>query len=169
MNLETRAMAWLRFDKRCVMALMERTPRWGHGRPDVIGITKSRHMLEIEIKRTMADFRHNKEKFHVQTRDMYLKRWPLQFWFLVPQDLSERVVKEAPEWAGVLTVGNAGTLSLVKPAPTNKESQRLSLKEAVRLAQLQSNQLWSTSVSLSDAIYRRQCESDEPMWVEYQI
>lgn len=57
MSLELAAARWLRFEKRCMAVLFERTPRaWSCGLPDALGITCSRHMIEIEIKRTLSDF-----------------------------------------------------------------------------------------------------------------
>lgn len=144
MRLETRAFAWLRFEKRCPIVLWERTPR-PCGIPDVLGITKHRYLVEIEIKRTIGDFRVNEDKWHVKNRELILPRWPRLFWFAVPKSLVEKVSKELPPYAGLLTAddSDAGTLDVVKAASPNKQSRRVTLKEAVRAVECQTNQLWA--------------------------
>lgn len=144
MTLEARAFAWLRFEKRCKVVLWQRSPRQC-GIPDVIGVTKDRYLVEIEIKRTIADFRANADKCHVRLRDFHLRSWPRLFWFAVPRNLVEKASKELPPYAGLLTADqfDAGFLELVKRPTANAQSRRLSIKEAVRCVELQSNQLWS--------------------------
>jgi len=134
----------LRFEKRCPIVLWERTPR-PCGIPDVLGITKDRYLVEIEIKRTIGDFRANEDKPHVRSRELILPRWPRLFWFAVPRALVDKVSKELPPYAGLLTAddSDAGTLEVVKAASENKESRRVTLKEAVRAVECQTNQLWS--------------------------
>jgi len=64
MNLEAIALQWLRYDRRCMMVAMERSP-WGQTqwyRPDVVGVTFKRTVIEVEIKRSVADFRANANK-----------------------------------------------------------------------------------------------------------
>lgn len=144
MKLETRAFAWLRFEKRCPIVLWERTPR-PCGIPDVLGITKDRYLVEIEIKRSIGDFRVNEHKPHVRSRELILPRWPRLFWFAVPRGLVEKVSAELPLYAGLLTAddSDSGTLEVVKAAQANKDSRRVTLKEAVRAVECQTNQLWS--------------------------
>lgn len=144
MRLESRAFAFLRFEKKCPLVLWERTPR-PCGIPDVLGITKDRYLVEIEIKRSIGDFRVNEDKWHVKTRESNLRRWPRLYWFAVPRSLVDKVSQELPPYAGLLTADDSdpGTLEVVKAATVNKDSRRLSLKEAVRAVQCQSNQLWS--------------------------
>ncbi len=144
MTLEARAFAWLRFEKRCPIVLWERSPRYC-GRPDVVGVTKDRYLVEIEIKRTVGDFRANADKWHVRTRNLSLPKWPRLFWFAVPRKLVEKVSAELPEYAGLLTADelDAGFLEVVKRPTANTQSRRLSIKEAIRCVECQSNQLWA--------------------------
>lgn len=155
MNLEALAFAWLRIEKRCPLVLMERTPRLYHGRPDVIGVTESRHLVEIEIKRTMADFRANAEKYHIKHREVFLPHFPRLFWFLVPIEIVPKVERECPIYAGILTPSNSAHpfLHIVKKATPNKDSRRLTVKEVIRTVTLQSNQLLSmvTKFPIPDA------------------
>ena len=142
-SLEYHAARWLWLEKRCQLVLHERSPRsWACGEPDVLGITKAGFLLEIEVKRSVADFRANAHKRCIQNRETYLKKMPKQFWFMVPPNLVEKVQPEVPQWAGLLTTANAGWgLRVVSPAESNSASQRLSIRECVKLMRLQTNQL----------------------------
>jgi len=142
MNLETLAIGFLRFEKRCPLVLCERTHCMTVGRPDVYGLTKSRHTFEIEIKRSMADLRANGLKRHVEYRDIWIKKWPRKFWFLVPNDIHKKAELEIPQWAGLLTE-HEGRIVTIKHAPVNSLSERLPIKQALKWVHLQSNQLYA--------------------------
>lgn len=137
-------MRWLRWEKRCSVALCERSPRMGiGGRPDILGITQNRYLLEIEIKRSLSDFHANNQKLHVRNRHLYLDRWPKNFWFLVPADLAPKVQPYVPEWAGLLrapTREEVQQLVVLKKSPSNSKSERLSTREMVALAHCMANQ-----------------------------
>ncbi len=138
------ALRWLRFEKACPVALFERSPRFSGGRPDVLGITKTRYLLEIEVKRSFADFRANSKKNHIihreheafklQAERLALK-WPKQFWFLVPPELVKKVEPWIPDYAGLLRGpidGEPQGVYCVKQSPVNKSSlpgDALSAKE----------------------------------------
>lgn len=152
MNLELMAMRWLRWEKRCPIVLTERTPReWAHGRPDILGITCSRYLVEVEIKRTLSDFRADGQKASRQRRHHFQKLVPKFFYYLVPSNLVDRVRPELPPWAGLMrgpVDGEAQSIYVVLKSPTNHDSQRLSLKECVRVAYLVSNEAISARESL---------------------
>lgn len=161
MSLLIQAAIWLRKEKDCPLVLTERSPRHGMGQPDVLGITDHRYLLEIEIKESMADFRANKNKFHIRNRealgDSVADRFPKQFWFLVPPKLAEKVHPEVPAWAGLLTLENdkwsggwSTLVKSVKKAPVNNASRKLSLKEAARLMRNVGNELFSLRIANSN-------------------
>lgn len=161
MSLELLAMRFLRFEKACPVALFERTPRYSNGEPDVLGVTKARYLLEIEIKRSVADFRANKNKpfhaarngnGHIHNRQN-AERWPKQFWFLVPPELVTKVERHVPEWAGLMRgpEKNEGwQVWVVKKAPVNKESKRLSNRELMDLGHCMANQIYKLTERLSE-------------------
>ncbi|TXH59336.1 MAG: hypothetical protein E6Q97_00135 [Desulfurellales bacterium] len=157
MSLEVQVMAWLRFEKRCPLVLFERTPRFCvGGRPDVIGVTKDRYLVEVEIKRTLSDFKANQKKRHVLIRHLKLEAWPKQFYFMVPHTLVEKVKPLLPDYAGLLFCPDGGGYMNVEvAAKLNRASRRLSIIEARRLVELQSNQLWA---AVRDQQYV------EPLW-----
>lgn len=155
LDLEYMAMWWLRFEKRCPVALTERTPRPMAGRPDVLGVTKAGYILEIEIKRSLLDFRANARKHHIRNREDIIKKgsfgnspwyslktFPRQFWFLVPSSLVEVVQPELPKWAGLLT-DHDRRLKCIAKAPVNEEATKLPPKGMIKLGNCMANQIWS--------------------------
>lgn len=144
MTLEYMAMAWLRFEKNCPVALFERTPRSGHGEPDVLGITRARYLLEVEIKRSVSDFRANANKYFHRCREVDGddSMYPSMYWFLTPSELTEKVLPLVPRWAGLLR-GDQSGIKIVKDAPRNLKSKRLTTKECVALASRMANQIYS--------------------------
>lgn len=171
MTLETHAIGWLRFYQRCPIAITERSPLCvGGSRPDVIGVTKTRHIIEVEVKRTVSDFRANAKKWHVRHRDNFIHQWPRLFYFLVPPELAEKVLPEVPEWAGLITpAARFGDMNTLKRPIPNRHAPKLHVRHVHRLVGLQTNQLWSAMRDF-DALYARMnSEADEPYGIEYQI
>lgn len=149
MNLELLALRWLLYEKRCLIALRERSPRsvWC-GEPDVLGLTKSRHTVEIEIKRSLSDFRADGRKRSRQELFRNTERarslLPRQFYYLVPPELVGRVQEELPTWAGLMRLAKGEwALTVIKDAPVNPDSTRLSVKECCRLVRMVAN--WATT------------------------
>lgn len=146
MSLELCAAHWLRWDRRCLAVLHERTPRHVAGLPDCLGITKSRYCIEVEIKRSLSDFRANADKPCIRARDLRLKHYPKEFWFLVPESLVLRISTDIPEWAGLAFMpAKRIHFSIAKQAPVNYDSQRLTLKECCQVFHKISNQLHSVT------------------------
>lgn len=149
-DLEFYGARWLWNDKQCPIVINERSPRsWSCGEPDVLGVTKNRYLLEIEVKRSLSDFRANAEKRCIRNREMYLEKQAKNFWFLVPKELVEKVRPILPEWAGLLMMGEYAVQSVV-PAPSNSKSKRLSPLECAKLVRLQTNQLMATQHKLME-------------------
>jgi hypothetical protein len=61
-TLEAAAPKWLRYERRCLLACLGRNPLPEMCIPDILDLTPDRRLIEIEIKRTMADFRQNGDK-----------------------------------------------------------------------------------------------------------
>lgn len=172
MRLEFIAARWLQFEKNCALVLCERTPRYGHGQPDVLGVTPGRHFYEIEIKRTVADFRANHLKNHMlhrmhhsmEIQEEAAKRAPKLFWFLVPQKLVDKIKDEVPDFAGLLTMhSNETSLEVIKKAPTNKHATRLSIKETSRLVRCAGNMMIAMMAGMCNA---RRLGSQDPGFMD---
>lgn len=172
MNLELMAMRWLRFEKRCALILCERSPRaWSCGKPDVLGVTDARYLYEIEVKRSLSDFRADAKKTCRVNRHIHIEKQPKQFYYLMPAAIAEKAQVEIPNWAGLMAPGSRfyGALEVLKPAPVNKESRRLSLKECVHIAKLLSN-FAITARESTESVMSQWRYGHEPYWkLDYEI
>lgn len=179
-DLEFFAIQWLRFEKGCHVALVERSPRFNLGRPDVLGITKDRYLMEIEVKRSVSDFRANFKKEHVSQRDQDFVlgsdelngRWPKHFWYLVTPEIVESVKPFIPPWAGLLRGPKSDEVrqlvSVVK-APRNKASEPLTDHEYTKLNQCMANQLYCQAICIRSLI-RSTTENLHRYWqTDYEI
>lgn len=100
------AAAWLRYDRGCYLTTFERSPWDVKELPDVLGMDRSRRLIEVEIKVSKADFLKDADKPH--RRNLLLRivgrmtTAPQELWYLVPRHLVSVVCDGAPEYAGVL-------------------------------------------------------------------
>lgn len=169
MNLELMALRWVLYEKKCEMALRERSPRvYPCGEPDVLGITKNRYLIEIEIKRSLSDFKADAHKFsrknrggdfltNATNREWLFSKLPKQFYYLVPCELTKKVEPLVPEWAGLMRGPGRSEpqgIVVVKTAPANNESKRLSVKECCRLVRMVANWAMSESESKQASLLR---------------
>lgn len=135
MNLELSAMHWLWIEKNCQVVLEQRSPRYGLGDPDVLGVTKDRHLIEIEIKRSAGDFRADFKKPHRINQALNSQTLPRQFYYLMPKDLAEKLKDQIPSHAGLMQCKfDCGDIEVVKVAPVNRAAPKLNIKEVIRLA-----------------------------------
>jgi hypothetical protein len=160
MNLELLAMRWLWLEKNCHYVLRERSPRYSMGEPDILGVTASRYLIEIEIKRSMSDFRADAKKWCRLNRDGNLKRIPKQIYYLVTLDMIDRCKQELPAWAGLMRPA-AGTCQVIENAPINSESERLTVKECVKMTRLITNYAMGCEQKL-DSLFCRYREGHVP-------
>lgn len=163
-DLEYHAARWLKWEKRCQLVMTERSPRcWFAGEPDVIGVNPSRFIFEIEVKRSMSDFRANQNKRHMQNRfsndpetaARYTAKAPKQFWFLVPPKLVQKVEPELPDFAGLMTL-HGSQIQVIRKSPVNNKSEKLTLMECAKLMQCAGNMI------ISMMAYRRADRSGDP-------
>jgi hypothetical protein len=172
MNLELMAMRWLRFEKRCALILCERSPRsWLCGEPDVLGVTDARYLYEIEVKRTLSDFKADGKKRCRANRQMYIDKQPKQFYYLMPARVATKAEASVPHWAGLMVPHDHHRhgLKIVKQAPTTSETKRLTIKECVRMAKLLSNFAISACES-TESVVSQWRHGHEPFWkLDYEI
>lgn len=72
---------------------------------------------------------------------MFLDKAPRQFYFLVPEKIVLKVAPITPEWAGLAFLRDERFFDVLKTAPLNQKSQRLTVRECVKIFHLISNQL----------------------------
>lgn len=100
MNLEAIALQWLRYDRRCMLVSLERSP-WGSAhwyRPDVVGVTFKRRVIEVEVKRSVADFRANAQKRGLK----FELNFPEQRYFMVEPSIASACLTMLPMRCGLL-------------------------------------------------------------------
>lgn len=141
-DIELAAASWLRFERRCLLVMFERAEGgvYSFSRPDVIAVTKERHYIEVEIKRTLSDFRANAEKHHVKHRPMFIDQWPRLFYFAVPEKLYASVLPECPAYAGLLVLAGH-EVKVAKRGVVNKAAKPLTIRKLASLVAQQSNNI----------------------------
>ena len=145
MNLELCAMWWCWIEKKCHYIIEQRAPRFWLGSPDILGVTKQRFLIEIEVKRSAADFRKDADKRHRKNRDRFIEDQAKQFYYMMPRELAEKLRPEIPEWAGLMCPDYGGqSATVLKVAPVNSKSKRLSLKECAKMCRYMTNHMMSS-------------------------
>lgn len=99
--LEASALEWLRYHKQCYIVMMERGTI--HGRPDVFGVTEEGYCVEIEVKRTVADFKADSEKRHRKEPALHSCN-ARQLYYMVHPLIVEKVRPLLPAGCGLMTV-----------------------------------------------------------------
>ena len=84
-----------------------------------------------------------------------------------PTKLVEKVTPLLPDWAGLLVSGDYKCW-VVRPAPANEASEKLSVKDSIRLIRVLGNQILSTEKTLA-SLRSQLIEGYEPYGIEYQI
>jgi len=154
--LKAVAVEWLRYAQQCKLVCVERSPmRDDPCVPDVVGVTKNRKFIEIEIKVTWADFKANREKSSLFRRRFYGVR-PWKYYYFVPEAMQERVLAELQEGEGLLTLATKSSaysglpeIAVVKAARPDKNSRILMLRDIVRMVAHQSGSLSSALAKIA--------------------
>lgn len=169
MNLELAATEWLANHKKCMIVLRELSPRTTYcGEPDAYGVTRARYSIEVEIKRSLSDFYRDKAKPSRKSREYYPHHFPKYFYYLLPEEISDKARSSLPEWAGLLSCGQHGVISVLVESPRNKESKRLSIKECAKLS-CQMSVYASRIDSRLDGAFTAWKNGCEPYYWNYQI
>lgn len=114
---------------------------------DMAVISKSNCLTEIEIKRTVADFRKDfkKEHNHIDRFDRIRN-----FYYAMPENVYEKVKNEIPEKAGVIVIypkqyeweDRDWYASVKVNARANTKSRKLEDNEVLKLARLGCMRIW---------------------------
>ncbi len=162
------AIEFLRYGRKCRLVCLERSPFAGDPcTPDVVGVTPARRVVEIEIKRTMADFRHNREKTSLFKRG-FLGMLPSQFYFMVPEEMVSKVLPLLEPKEGLLSLSRRRSTysklplaSVVKAAAVIKESRPLRLSEMVKAVSHQTGTLVSALVKIAKTFDEQPLSEDD--------
>jgi hypothetical protein len=143
LDLESSALQWLLYKKKCIITSMERG-LYDFYKPDVLGVTKKRELIEIEIKRSFQDFKANfKKDFFKIAKKEHL---PHYFYFLVTPDIANQCLEyynPIHECYGILTVNKVGIIYSVKKVEKNKLRKKLTLLQLTKLVRSQSKTIYS--------------------------
>lgn len=166
MNLELMAMRWLWLEKNCHYILEQRSPRHHLGSPDVLGVTAGRYLIEIEIKRSRSDFRVDAQKYCRRNRDIFPDHMAKQFYYLMPRELALKVSDQIPDWAGLMCDSEFyhQTCQVLKPAPVNKASKKLTVKECVKLTRCMTNHMMALALRCARNDHRS-VDRDDQLYV----
>lgn len=154
------ALAWLKNNRKCSVLAIERSP-WDdvRYRPDVIGVSPGRKCIEIEIKRSLADFKQDTRKSVWRHRYNFKTAWPDQFYFFTPPTLVQRVLPLLPAGLGLLTwnepgvfVENVREIFVVRPAAKQASARKLTIDQYIRMVINQTGSL----VTLSNKLAKRE-------------
>lgn len=153
------AIAWhYRYDEQCPLVAFEANCRlepWTGERADLLVVTKDRHLVEVEIKCSIADLRADRKKSkHQRFRDGYGGMPTHLFYFAFRKEIANRALAVCDKlfpYAGVWGV------SVVKGAYSNVpgwsffsecyrrprvlSQERLSISKIVRMSMEQSGTL----------------------------
>lgn len=147
-TLRAAAVEFLRYDRQCKLVSLERSPvNYDPCTPDVVGVNATRRVVEIEIKKTWADFKNNRKKDSMFRRK-FLKIPVSQYYFLVPGDLVAKVYEALEPGEGLLTLGAVNPMSgipkikVIKPASTQRV-RKLTIKETIKMVAHQTGTLAS--------------------------
>lgn len=167
-ELTSAALFWLLTEKRCSLVTVERGFHWGN--PDALGVLPDRRLVEIEVKRTMSDFRANNKKTHLQgfKSGTTSPGLPSIYYFLVPPQLVEKVLPELPDYAGLLGCSlstwpnGARVLNVIKQAP-RMQRHRLTIQQCIMMSKFVSRAFaseYATSVRLENSLKQKLTPGD---------
>lgn len=121
---------------------------WGFGihECDLLVMTKTKYLYEVEIKVSKADLIKDKDKYHSHISNKIRK-----LYFAIPEEL-EQHVEHIPERAGIILVGkytNGHTwCRKLREARVNNIAPKIGIDDAYKLARLGSLRIWSLKTKI---------------------
>lgn len=134
---------------------------WGLGihECDVLVVTKAGYAIEVEIKTSRADIVADTKKRHGHNSNKLRS-----LVFAIPKSL-ERCADLIPERAGIITVedyehenNHRLYCSILKKAQINREAEKLSYEDIIRVAKLGAMRIWNLKEEIGEL--RRKSSSE---------
>lgn len=121
---------------------------WMQGREaDLLVVTPTRSLWEIEIKTNLPDVRRERKKTHRLSQDKRIAR----LYYAMPRSLVESALPIIAKWAGVLAIHEEfHTVKVHRPAAVARSEFKLSDKTLNRLRDLCMMRMWSLKRSVQD-------------------
>jgi hypothetical protein len=155
-EIKAAVAAYFRYDKQAALIAFEASDHlsgWSGEPADVLVVTDSRLLYEIEVKITLSDLKHDEVKNkhrHFRTDD---KNYPVnRFFFAVPNEIAvnaEEICEKMYPYAGILSV-KGGTVNHPKQARI-LHTKKLSFRQIYELTRQQSGTLCRLSRDLADS------------------
>lgn len=105
----TLAYMWLRYEQGCYVVTFERHPydEVTSEKPDVLGLTKRRRLIEVELKVSSADLKKDLQKRHRANIQNNIMRHraiaPSRLYYMVPAHLVGEALAILPPHTGVIS------------------------------------------------------------------
>lgn len=145
-----------RYEKQAALIAFEAADgvsTWGGEPADVLVVTDSRLLYEIEVKITLSDLKHDAVKSkHSYFVNNNSKNVVNRFYFAVPYDIAvpaEEIIEKMYPYAGLLSV-HGGTVDHKKQARI-LHTKKLSFRQIYELTRQQSGTLCRLSRDLADS------------------
>ena len=146
-SIKAAVASYWRYTRQCPLVALEASSMlkaWRDGgQADVLAVTKDRHLIEVEVKLTISDFRRDRQKMkHRNFRDGLVKYPTRLFYFAVPKELANKVsllCDQLYPYAGVIGCdGGDETAVDFYREPKPLWGGKLEFKQIVRMAREQS-------------------------------
>ena len=122
---------------------------------DLFIIKPSGYVVEIEIKRSLADTKNDLNKKHDHS-DNRIR----EFYFAIPVELYDSCKEFIPKHAGIITIGKTeyGKIyraSIVRDTVINKNSRKLTIEEQLKVARLGTLRIWSLKKKIATILKKK--------------
>lgn len=111
---------------------------------DLIILSSTGYLTEIEIKVSVSDLKAEKLKKHTHSSNLIRR-----LFFAMPENL-EKHVEHVPEKAGIFFVDNYGRVTQYRKAKINTSARKLSSKEIYQVLRLGNMRTWSLRRKLTN-------------------
>ena len=107
---------------------------------DLLILTKSLYLTEIEIKISASDFRidaaKHKSSIDKKMHDEFIRR----FFYAAPKKLAEKILAETN--FGVISIDDQSRIEILRKAPLNKNARKMTERECLNMLRLAALKAW---------------------------
>lgn len=125
---------------------------------DLLILTKSKFLYEVEIKISRADLIKDKDKGHKHKHKKIRK-----LYFAIPENMIKDI-EHIPEHAGILTLHESKRHNIIckkyREARTNMTATAVSLEDSYKLARLGSLRIWTLKKKILHFMQYKEISSD---------
>lgn len=121
------------------------------GESDLIAVSDSGYLKEIEVKISVGDLKRDKAK--VKHRFWELEHNPIsELWYAMPRYVADKidVTAHIPDYAGIITIHSNSTKyfhQIVRKAKRKHNARKLTDREMLKIARLGCIRLWTQKLT----------------------